>query len=151
MQKVLPHYIWKLEGMLHPIPRYCELPSWRKMFKRAWKKCKCTPITDPDNLTYVPDVSRWVCTCRAFAKSQFLLCKHLIQLVKPPPPVFFLEVRRAHTTPFWPHPSLQLAFEPDNSAPSLVDRTPDPLVLGSHDFDNCRSLDRTLGQSFVRL
>jgi hypothetical protein len=31
MQNVLPHYVRKLEGMLHPIPRYCELPSWRKV------------------------------------------------------------------------------------------------------------------------
>ena len=44
-----------------------------------------------------------VYTCPAFATSHFLACKHLVQEVERVPPIFFLEVRRHRTTPFWRH------------------------------------------------
>jgi hypothetical protein len=92
--------------MLNNVGRYRELPSWRKHFKRAWKKAAKTPITLPLNEKYCPDPLKWVCTCPQFHKHRFLLCKHLVQSVHPVDPKFFLEVKRGRTTPFWSHSSL---------------------------------------------
>ena len=86
--------------------RYRELPSWRKAFKRAWKKAADTPITLPLNEKYRPNAHKWVCTCPSFSTSRFLICKHLVQAVHGVPPHFFLEVKRNRTTPFWAHKSL---------------------------------------------
>ncbi|KAJ7847917.1 hypothetical protein B0H14DRAFT_3086172 [Mycena olivaceomarginata] len=76
--------------------RHRELPSWRKDFKSEWKRCRHTPITLPFN-------------------DRFLLCKHLVQAVHPVDPIFFLEVTRNRSTPFWSHPSLK----PLDVAPAL--------------------------------
>lgn len=50
---------------------------------------------------------RWVCTCPYFVTSRFLVCKHLVQSVGPVPAIFYLQVKRNRTTPFWLHPILQ--------------------------------------------
>ncbi|EGO02074.1 hypothetical protein SERLA73DRAFT_120715 [Serpula lacrymans var. lacrymans S7.3] len=78
--------------------QYCELASWRKVFKRDWKWVATTPITMLLNNKYRPNTLTWVCTCPHFSTSQFLLCKHLVQDVHP--------VKRNQTTPFWKHPAL---------------------------------------------
>ena len=62
----------------------------------------------PLNDAYKPDAKRWVCTCPSFSINRFLLCKHLVQSVQAVPPVFFLEVTRQRTTPFWKHAALKL-------------------------------------------
>ncbi|KAF7351952.1 hypothetical protein MVEN_01157200 [Mycena venus] len=48
-----------------------------------------------------------ICTCPSLPISRFLLCKHVVQALEPVPPVFFLEVKRQRTAPFWAHPSLR--------------------------------------------
>jgi hypothetical protein len=58
------------------------------------------------NDAYQPDTSRWVCTCPAFVVSRFLICKHLVQLVPRASTLFFKEVDRYRTAPFWRHPAL---------------------------------------------
>ena len=103
----MPTFYRKLDNLLKPNDRFRELASWRKAFKKEWKRCAITPISDPDDLKYNPNPERWVCTCRAFLLSRFLLCKHLVQSVEAVLPTFFQEVRRARTAPFWPHPSLK--------------------------------------------
>ena len=92
--------------MMESQARYRELPSWRKEFKRAWKKAAKTPITLPLNDKYRPDAHTRICTCPDFRKSRFLICKHLVQSCHPVPPLFFLQVRRNRTTPFWKHEKL---------------------------------------------
>lgn len=92
---------------LNDTGRYRELPCWRKAFKREWKKLANTPIEMPINPKYRPDVLRWVCTCPYFVTSRFLVCKHLVQAVGPVPALFYLQVKRNRTTPFWLHPILQ--------------------------------------------
>jgi hypothetical protein len=104
--------------MLVNTGRYRELPSWRKAFKRAWKKAAETPITLPLNEKYRPDAHKWVCTCPSFSTSRFLICKHLVQAVHAVPPYFFLEVKRNRTTPFWTHKSLTPL---DDHLPSSTD------------------------------
>ncbi|TFK57940.1 hypothetical protein BDN72DRAFT_736461, partial [Pluteus cervinus] len=88
--------------------RYRELCSWRKEFKKEWRKLEKREITLPVNDAYRPDPAKWICTCPAFVTSRFLICKHLVQLVHRPPPIFFLEVKRHRTLPFWRHRSLKL-------------------------------------------
>ncbi|KAF8232927.1 hypothetical protein L208DRAFT_1360691 [Tricholoma matsutake] len=117
--KLVPSYYRKLERLLTDTGRYRELPSWRKQFKRNWKKLLKTPITMPINEAYRPDVKRWVCTCPAMVLNRFLLCKHLVQAVQPVSPLFFLEVRRQRTAPIWSHPLLKPPGE-DLSAPQNV-------------------------------
>jgi hypothetical protein len=105
--KLAPNYYRKLDLLLNDTGRYRELPSWRKSFKREWKKLANTPIEMPINPKYRPDIQRWVCTCPYFVTSRFLVCKHLVQSVGPVPATFYLQVRRNRTTPFWLHPILQ--------------------------------------------
>ncbi|KAJ3717664.1 hypothetical protein DFJ43DRAFT_1141688 [Lentinula guzmanii] len=88
--------------------RFRNLASWRKGFKSEWKRLETRPIAQPVSDAYRPDPLRWVCGCRYFFKSRFLICKHLVQAMKPVPPVFFLEVRRSRSTPFWSHKALVL-------------------------------------------
>src|SRR5258707_15286348 len=49
---------------------------------------------------------QWTCTCPYFFQSHFLLCKHLVQLHHPVPPIFFLKVTCSCTGPIWQHSSL---------------------------------------------
>ncbi|KAJ7328434.1 hypothetical protein DFH08DRAFT_319533 [Mycena albidolilacea] len=105
--KLAPRYYQKLDRMLTETGRYRELPSWRKGFKRVWKKLKNTPITLPVNPAYKTDAQKMICTCKSLSTSRFLLCKHIVQAMEPVPPVFFLEVKRQRTAPFWVHPALR--------------------------------------------
>ncbi|KAF7359486.1 hypothetical protein MSAN_01291400 [Mycena sanguinolenta] len=105
--KLAPTYYRKLERLLTDTGRYRELPSWRESFKKTWRKLEKTPITIPVNPAYKTDTKKMLCTCLSLATSRFLLCKHAVQGMKPVPSVFFLEVKRQRTAPFWVHPSLQ--------------------------------------------
>ncbi|KAJ6473033.1 hypothetical protein C8R45DRAFT_1163371 [Mycena sanguinolenta] len=86
---------------------YRELPSWRKGFKKVWRKLEKTPITIPVNPAHKTDTTKIICTCPSLATSRFLICKHTVQGMKPVPPVFFLEVKCQRTAPFWVHPLLR--------------------------------------------
>ncbi|KAJ6586095.1 hypothetical protein B0H19DRAFT_1250823 [Mycena capillaripes] len=105
--KLAPAYYRKLDRLLTDTGRYRELPSWRKHFKRAWRKLEKTPITLPVNPAYKTDAQKMICTCPSLPTSRFLLCKHTVQGVEPVPPVFFLEVKHQRTAPFWVHPTLR--------------------------------------------
>ncbi|EDR07054.1 uncharacterized protein LACBIDRAFT_299387 [Laccaria bicolor S238N-H82] len=93
--------------MLNDIGRFRELPSWRKDFKADWKKAMKKSVQEVlMKEKYCPDTERFVCTCPQFVISRFLICKHLVQSFQPVNPVFFLQVMRNRTTPFWSHPAL---------------------------------------------
>jgi hypothetical protein len=80
----------------------------------------------PLNEKYRPDPRKWVCTCPHFHKSRFLICKHLVQSVHPVPALFFFEVKRNRTTPFWRHKQLiPLDDKPDTS---VVEYEPSPSM-----------------------
>ncbi|KAL0564139.1 hypothetical protein V5O48_017915 [Marasmius crinis-equi] len=105
--KLGPSYYRKLDVLLGDIGRYRSVSAWRKPFKKLWRECEKKQIPEPTGVfEYRTDVKRWVCTCPALAKSRFLICKHLVQAVKPVPPEFFLQVTRNRTAPVWSHPSL---------------------------------------------
>ncbi|KAJ7697483.1 hypothetical protein B0H17DRAFT_870000, partial [Mycena rosella] len=120
--KLAPCYYRKLDTLLTDTGRFRELPAWRKDFKREWKKLERTPITLPLNPAYKTDAKRMLCTCPSLAKSRFLLCKHIVQRMCPVPPVFFLEVKRQRSAPFWVHASLRPASE-SNDADTPTDCT----------------------------
>src|ERR1700678_1486460 len=86
--KLAPTYYQKLDLLLNEHPRYHELSSWRKGFKKVWRKLEKTLINMPINNAYRPKVEKWNCTCPAFAVSRFLICKHLIQHVHHVPPPY---------------------------------------------------------------
>ncbi|KAJ7238382.1 hypothetical protein C8J57DRAFT_1566088 [Mycena rebaudengoi] len=116
--KLAPTYYRKLDNLLGDTGRYRELPSWRKDFKRAWRKLEKVPITLPVNDAYKTDAKKMLCTCPSLPTSRFLICKHTVQGVQRVPPVFFLEVKRRRTAPFWVHASLcPLTEEADASLP----------------------------------
>ena len=116
VRKHAPLYYTKLELTNNVVGRYHELASWRKDFKSAWMK----DLTKDQNVDlhdkYRPDPQRWVCTCPHFAVSRFLICKYLVQSVRPVNPGFFFEVERNRSTPFYSHPSLvELPLDGDTS------------------------------------
>ncbi|KAG6847469.1 hypothetical protein H0H93_007956 [Arthromyces matolae] len=84
--KLAPSYYRKLAQALVETGRYRELPSWRKGFKKIWRKLEKTSITEPMNDAYRPDNQKWSI--------------HRV------PPVFFLEAKRSRTIPIWKHKSL---------------------------------------------
>jgi hypothetical protein len=125
----MPSYYRKLDIMLNDIGRFRELPKWRKKFKSEWNKALNTPITMPLNEKYRPDTTRFVCTCPQFVISRFLICKHIVQLFHPVDPIFFLEVTRNRTTPFWSHPSLRPLSNDENAA--MPDQ---PVAANGNDY-----------------
>ena len=104
---MIPLYYRKLDNLLRPDDRFREPPSWRKKFKKEWRRCATTALSDPDDTPYNTDPTLWVCGCKSFVLSRFLLCKHLVQSVEAVPATFFQEVSRSRTTPFWRHPDLK--------------------------------------------
>ncbi|KAF7349473.1 SWIM-type domain-containing protein [Mycena sanguinolenta] len=102
--KLAPRYYRRLELMMVDTGRHRELPSWRKDFKSEWKRCRHTPITLPLNEQYQPDPYKW----------------HLVQAVHPVDPMFFVEVTRNRSTPFWSHPSLKPLDAPPPPSTSPV-------------------------------
>ena len=63
-------YYRKLDMLLIETGRYRELSSWRKGFKKTWRKLEKTPITIPINDAYKPNVHKWICTCPSFAHQE---------------------------------------------------------------------------------
>jgi hypothetical protein len=106
ISKLGPTYDRKLNLMMNDIGRFRELPLWRKEFKATWKKAMKKPITMPLNEKYQLDPHRFVCICPQFVISRFLICTHLVQSFHPIHPIFFLQVTRNRTAPFWTHPLL---------------------------------------------
>ncbi|KAF8151568.1 hypothetical protein B0H34DRAFT_621443, partial [Crassisporium funariophilum] len=132
--------------LLKETARYRKLSSWRKGFKKTWRKLEETPITMPINDAYRPKVNKWICTCPAFAVSRFLVCKHLIQRVHRVPPIFFLEADRFREPPFWRHKSLR-PLEEYRDEPAAVFVGPveegneNPNFGGEGDEDDAGGMD----------
>ncbi|KAJ3745580.1 hypothetical protein DFH05DRAFT_1396638, partial [Lentinula detonsa] len=84
--KLTPTFERKLENLTVDKGRYHGLASWRKTFKREWRKLEKTPLTSPMPSEYRPCIKRWA--------------------LEPVPDKFFLEVIRIRTAPFWQHSSL---------------------------------------------
>ncbi|KIM22676.1 hypothetical protein M408DRAFT_78720 [Serendipita vermifera MAFF 305830] len=105
----MPTYERLLTQRLTYSGRHRQLPAWCKAFKREWRRCEVATIDDPEGVVhaYNPLPYRWVCGCRAFVKSRFLICKHLVQMVHRVPTKFFRQVSRERSFPIWRHPDLR--------------------------------------------
>jgi hypothetical protein len=74
---------------------------WREAFKKQWKK-ESSKAVDLEKLKeYHTNAVNWVCACKSFLHSRFLLCKHIVYCFEPPSPEFFETVRRQTIYPFW--------------------------------------------------
>lgn len=137
--KLAPSYYRKLDRLLTDTGRYRMLPCWRKDFKRVWRRLERAAITLPVNPAYKTDVKKGLCTCPSLPTSRFLICKHVVQGVERVPPVFFLEVQRHRTAPFWVHPCLQpLSDDNQNGVPddTASDNVPDATPDSDDDDDD---------------
>ncbi|KAJ3741759.1 hypothetical protein DFH05DRAFT_1402718 [Lentinula detonsa] len=112
--------------------RFHDLPSWRKAFKKEWRRCEKADIPDPINPKYNPNPTQWVCTCPSFVRSRFLVCKHLVQRCEHVPAVFFREVQRSRTFPIWIHTLLKIR----RSEEDIISELTNGLSLEDDEFSD---------------
>ena len=62
---------------------------WREAFKKHWKKERKKLIDPEKPAKYHTNPVRWICGCKAFLFSRFLICKHLIYCFETPSPEVF--------------------------------------------------------------
>src|SRR6185436_5237261 len=79
--------------------------SWRKDFKKEWKVLSKRDMQMAQ--THVTDVTRWICSCRAFLLSRWPICYHLVLRTPNLNLDFFTTVIRQEVCPFLKHPLLQ--------------------------------------------
>src|SRR6202034_2570855 len=96
-----------------------------------------TVVMTPVNDKYRPDPKRGACTCPVFVRTRPLICKHLVQAVQPVPPIFFLQVKRNRTLPFWEHPTLI----PLNTTPDNMSTTQIPSEHKDHQAEDIETSD----------
>ena len=88
---------------------------------------------------YHPDTKHFVCTCPQFVVSGFLIFKHLVQSFQPVNPIFFLQVMRNWTMPFWSNPALILlqteGVEEDQMETEVVKSVGPTDPIMDNDFD----------------
>jgi hypothetical protein len=138
VEKVIPEYEEKVQRIIKPTGLSRDAASWRKEFKREWRRCEVKQTSDPDEFPYTkynPDPCNWKCACPAYRDSRFLICKHLIQLCCRVSPRFFIEVNRARQPPFWSHPSL-IPLENLDDASLRLDPPEDDLNFNLPDWES---------------
>ena len=76
-----------------------EKPSWRKDFKKEWRKCE--KHEEKENI-HITNAEKWVCSCYAFLLSRWPVCYHLVLLQKDlgNDLSFFTKVKRQGVYPF---------------------------------------------------
>ncbi|KAK9443862.1 ATP-dependent DNA helicase PIF1, partial [Metarhizium brunneum] len=84
---------------------------WREAFKKQWRREACKTV-HPDKLKeYHTNPVNWVCSCKSFLHSRFLICKHVVHCFESPSPEVFETVSRQTIYPFWKDPRLALRPE----------------------------------------
>lgn len=71
------------------------LPSWWRAFKREWERATAREIPDGED-RYHTDAETWTCSCQAYLRSPYLICKHLVSKKKVGT---FKETMRRHDYP----------------------------------------------------
>lgn len=88
--RLIPHS----EIMYDKYQRGREKVSWRKDFKKHWKDLVKREVSE-NSCRYYTNSDQWICSCPAFLKDRFFLCKHLVKLIDNIiTPEFFNHVRR---------------------------------------------------------
>ena len=119
-QRVIPDAITRM-GKLLDKGNLTVMASWRKAFKREWKKLATRECDTNWLVKYHTNPQSWVCACSAFLESRFLICKHLVRCFEPivDPVDFFSRVRRQRITPFWTHQQLVIRTEFKAQRPTM--------------------------------
>ncbi|RDH27526.1 hypothetical protein BDQ94DRAFT_184479 [Aspergillus welwitschiae] len=86
---------------------------WREAFKKQWRRESCKAVHLDKLKEYHTNPANWVCACKSFLHSRFLLCKHIVRCFESPSPGFFETVSRQTTYPFWNNAQLILRPECD--------------------------------------
>jgi len=76
--------------------------NWRLEFKQEWLKARQMKIGTESNHFFDGEI--WVCSCRKYILSRFLICKHLVQAKEAKSrtlPEFFRFCHRIRISPFW--------------------------------------------------
>ena len=89
-QKLLPRVMYDYKELSKGV----SFPKWLKDFMIEWRKLR---IRD-ENHTYETDKQRWICSCPAYLRNRFMLCKHLIDGSSPPNP---RSIVRSRLPPFY--------------------------------------------------
>lgn len=135
LTRSIPSCLTRMHALLQKNHRRA-MASWRKAFKHEWKKlsARSQTIENPSQ-RYHTNPAQWSCGCPYFVNSRFLMCKHLIFFYEPisDPVVFFREVQRQRSSPFWTHPK-QLILKPEYRRLAMDDEL-------SPDLDKSRDLE----------
>ena len=92
--RLIPHN----EIMYDKYQKGREKVAWRKDFKKHWKNLATREISGE---LYYTNTDQWICSCLAFLKDRFFLCKHLVKLVNnTTTSEFFNNVQRQGIYPF---------------------------------------------------
>lgn len=110
LTRSIPDSLARMHALLKQDHRRA-IASWRKAFKREWKKLASRTVDDFRR--YHTDPAQWSCGCPYFLNSRFLICKHIVSCYEPvtDPINFYRGIQRQRVPPFWTHPSLTLRPE----------------------------------------
>ena len=98
--RVIPDAVYRMNAISDGQFRVFKA-RWREHFKKQWKK-EASKTIDPEKLKkHHTNPANWVCACKSFLLSRFLLCKHIVHCFETPCPEFFDNVHRQTTHPFW--------------------------------------------------
>ncbi|KAJ6038021.1 ATP-dependent DNA helicase PIF1 [Penicillium canescens] len=108
--RVLPDAIHRMKAISSGQFRIFKA-RWREAFKKQWRR-EASKTVDPDKLKeYHTSPVNWVCSCKSFLHSRFLICKHIVHCFESPSPDFFETVSRQTVYPFWKDERLVLLPE----------------------------------------
>ena len=105
INKVTPEYIARAEILedTHRLGRSKPLSNYQRYFKSAWKKLEGVPVSERK---YITSIEEWTCNCGQQKYHPQHLCKHLVQMVSPPPLNFWRQIIRRRAVPLYRHPAL---------------------------------------------
>jgi MULE transposase domain len=110
ISRVIPDAVHRMEAILKGQFRVFKA-RWREAFKKQWKR-EASKTVDAEKLKeYHTNPVKWVCACKSFLQSRFLLCKHIVHCFESPSREFFDTVRRQTSYPFWKDERLVLRPE----------------------------------------
>jgi len=73
-EQLIPDFEFKLAQF----NRSRGLPTWWQNFKKDWTSLSLIDIRPGMEDRYHVDINNWICSCPAYLKSRYLICKHLV-------------------------------------------------------------------------
>lgn len=108
--QVLPDAVHQMKAISHEQFRIFKA-RWREAFKKQRRR-EAYKTVDPEKLKeHHTNPVNWVCACKSFLHSRFLICKHIIHCFETPNAEFFETVSHQTTSPFWKDKQLILRPE----------------------------------------